>query len=83
MTAEQDNIQIRHGNSISASASWRTNEEEPDKMHASHVDLTKELQPHSLEQYCELCRRFSNQHRYKATYLGYALLPDYPLGVCQ
>jgi len=41
-----------------------------------------QLQPHSLEQYCECCRQLAKFQRHRPAFLGYAILPKGPLGVC-
>jgi nucleotide-binding universal stress UspA family protein len=43
----------------------------------------RELETHSLAQYCELSRRLAKESTRRPVFIGYAHLPSSPLGVCE
>ncbi len=49
----------------------------------SEVEETFEhLRPHDMDDYCRFSRRLGRQHGVRPAYIGYAIIPEYPLGVC-
>jgi hypothetical protein len=57
----------------------RSNDEEV------RADLEKELKehhPHNFDEYCDYSRRLAKFRGIRPAYIGYAFMPENPLGVC-